>query len=363
MTAAPKSACFFGIYDPGYARNRVLMQGFRENGWHVLECRADPRRFPGVAKYRELYRQYRRIRHEHPDLILVAYPGHSIVPFARLLFGNRIVFDAFVSLYDSNVFDRKVHFAHSIAAWLDWLSDWLSCRLAGTVLLDTDAHIGYFVETFGIPREKFIRVFIGSDLTPVLAPRTKKDDTCVVHFHGTYIPLHGIETIVEAARLVEDVPLTFRLYGRGQEYADIQRLAGSLHANLAFDTRTLAGMLPATLAHADICLGIFGATAKAARVIPNKVYECLAAGRATITMNSPAVRELETYGELPLVLVPPADPVALAAAIRSLFEDSARREALGRAAAAFAQEYFTPVRIVRELLAGLPPRLSRPSNL
>ena len=42
---------FFGIYDPKYARNRVLREGFERNGWTVTEVRVDPREYRGLSKY------------------------------------------------------------------------------------------------------------------------------------------------------------------------------------------------------------------------------------------------------------------------------------------------------------------------
>ena len=77
-----------------------------------------------------------------------------------------------------------------------------------------------------------------------------------------------------------------------------------------------------------VCLGIFGTSDKAARVIPGKVFVALSAGKAVITADSPAVRELLTDGES-AVLCRRGDPEALAGAIRRLHGD---RELLHRIA-------------------------------
>ena len=70
---------------------------------------------------------------------------------------------------------------------------------------------------------------------------------------------------------------------------------------------------------ADVCLGIFGATEKAARVIPNKVFQIIASGRPLITADTPAARELLEPGPA-IQLVPAADPDALRRAAQKLRE-------------------------------------------
>lgn len=100
------------------------------------------------------------------------------------------------------------------------------------------------------------------------------------------------------------------------------------------------GDLRRRVAESDVCLGVFGCSDKAARVIPNKVYDALAAGRPTITRDSPAARELLTDGETAL-LVPPGDGAALAAALRGLL-DRGERERLGTAALRLYCERCTP---------------------
>jgi glycosyltransferase involved in cell wall biosynthesis len=68
---------------------------------------------------------------------------------------------------------------------------------------------------------------------------------------------------------------------------------------------------------ADICLGIFGDSEKAARVIPNKVFQILSTGTPLITRDSPAIREL-LDPEMPgVLLVPPKQPDALVDALHS----------------------------------------------
>ncbi|HJQ43015.1 MAG TPA: glycosyltransferase, partial [Jatrophihabitantaceae bacterium] len=108
--------------------------------------------------------------------------------------------------------------------------------------------------------------------------------------------------------------------------------------------------LPALVAGHDVCLGIFGTTPKASRVVPNKVYQGAAAGCAIVTSDTPPQRR--TLGD-GAVFVPAGDDAALAAALTSLASDSPRLAALRSAARARALERFTASAIVEPLLARL----------
>lgn len=90
------------------------------------------------------------------------------------------------------------------------------------------------------------------------------------------------------------------------------------------------------------------------------VLEAMAMGRATLTTDSPAMREYVT-ADVDGVLVRPRDPRALADELVALLGDPARRERLGERAHATVRERFTSERmwdaaadVLREVLPAAP---------
>ncbi len=137
-------------------------------------------------------------------------------------------------------------------------------------------------------------------------------------FVGKLIPLHGLETILEAARLAPELP--FRVVGTGQLDGLLERRPSNVEWVPWVEYEQLAGELHA----AGAALGIFGGSDKAARVIPNKAFQALACATPLVTADTPAARELLVDGESAL-LVPPGDAQALAEALRRLASDDALR--------------------------------------
>jgi glycosyltransferase involved in cell wall biosynthesis len=115
--------------------------------------------------------------------------------------------------------------------------------------------------------------------------------------------------------------------------------------------------LPAHVARSTICLGVFGDSQKAGRVVPHKLYECLAMGRPVVTRDGPGIRSLFEEGDV--VLVPAADPVALADAIRSLINDPERREQVARSGHDAYLRHFHEVPLARLLSAALHAAIER----
>ena len=270
-----------------------------------------------------------------PDVVVVLYPGQIdmlvLAPIWRLR-RVPVVFDPLLSLYDTVVGDRAMVGARSWRGRLLAAVDRIAFALADLVVVDTPEVGAYYRERLGLREDKQIIVWPGTDASRLGAPAAGADPRRVL-FHGSYIPLHGLATIVRAAALLEDTDVDVRIVGTGQERPAIETLVAELGG---VPRLTLVDPMPLEqigdeIRSASICLGVFGASAKAGRVVPFKVFEYLALGRAVITGDTPAARN--ALGD-DVVLVPPGDAAALAGAIRALMTDADRRERLGRAGAA-----------------------------
>lgn len=333
--------CYFGHYDPNYSRNRIILKALKRAGASVIEIHIHSRK---LRRWWSLLMSGLTARF---DILFVGFPGHTDVPLAWMIGSIKkrpLVFDAFLSLYDTAVFDRRTVPPKSLKAKKLFLSDKVSCLLSKIALLDTESHIGYFVDTFKLSPSKFRRLYVGSD-DEVMYPRgqTPPEENFTVFFYGTYIPLHGAEYIVMAAHLLEarKEKVSFLMVGSGQTFSEVFRLAEDLQVrSIRFVGRVPYEQLPEMMSKSHICLGIFGTTPKAARVIPNKVYDALAMERPVITADTQAVRELFTHGEN-IWLVPPGDEKALAEAIITLKKDKELRHQLAANSLAIFKERFS----------------------
>jgi len=342
--------CYFGAYevekDP---RNRVIIKGLQKNGIEVKECnipiwseiRSGYKSKPGVLEiikfipkllltYFKLIKKYIRIGDY--DVMIVGFPGHFDMPLARLLTrisGRPLVFDAFTSLYETFVTDRKFVERGSWKAKLLHTVDKWSGRLADVILVDTDQHIDYSNNEFKISKRKLRRIFVGAD-EDIFYPRAnrKNNNNFLVLFYGTFIPLHGIEYIIKAAKQLEKYKdIKFQIIGSGQTSWYIEQLSEELKVNnvLFIEEWVPYKTMPEYIARADVCLGIFGNTRKAKMVIPTKVFQALAMKKPIITEDSPAAREVLIDREN-AVLCKMADAEALAESVLLLKQNKKLRE-------------------------------------
>jgi glycosyltransferase involved in cell wall biosynthesis len=258
------------------------------------------------------------------DVLLVGYPGHADIPAARRVArGRPVVFNPLVSLTETLVGDRAVVSPRSPKATAVRVLDRRAFRGADLVVADTQAHATYFRETFGLAAEQVAVALVGAeDALFTAAPA----DPAPFHvlFVGKLIPLHGLPAILEAARLLPDVP--FVVAGDGQ----LAPLLSDRPANVRHVPWIDYAALPDAYRRAGCALGIFGTGEKAACVIPNKVFQALACGRPVVTADTPGARELLTH-EADALLVPPGDGAAIAGAVRRLAEDGSLAERLGAA--------------------------------
>lgn len=321
---------YFGTYERDYPRNAQVISCLRGAGVDVVERHVpvwegrEHKFSAGLGSALHLARAerslFRRLDGDF-DALVVGYPGHLDLPAAKRAARKRpVVFNPLVSLADTLVSDRRRYAADSRMATILRAVDRAAFRAADLVVADTAAQAAFFEE---LGARRVAVCFVGAEerlFTPEWRPPA--EFTCL--FVGKLIPLHGLETILEAARRAPE--LRFRLIGSGQLQPLLERLPDNVDRRAWVDYERL----PDELRACGCALGIFGTTPKARRVIPNKVFQALACGAPVVTADTPASREL-LANERSALLVPPGDADALVHALRRLAADPelARRIAAG----------------------------------
>lgn len=310
----------FGTYERAYPRNAQVLSALRRAGVGVVERHVsvwDGREHKFSAGAGTLARllaaQARLLRgRDEFDIVLVGYPGQLDVAAARHVAGDLpVVFNPLVSLWDTFVGDRARFRDGSLGARALRALDRRSFRAADLVVADTRPNAELFRE---LGARRVDVCFVGAE-ERVFAPGWRRREEFVALFVGKLIPLHGLETILEAARIAPEIP--FRVVGSGQ----LDALLEARPPNVEWVRWVDYERLPEELHRAGCALGVFATSAKAGRVIPNKVFQALACGTPVVTADTEGARELLVDGESAL-LVPPGDPEALAAAIRRLAGDA-----------------------------------------
>jgi glycosyltransferase involved in cell wall biosynthesis len=163
-----------------------------------------------------------------------------------------------------------------------------------------------------------------------------------VAYAGHLYAWKGVDVLLEAIAQVPDVRAL--VIGGHEQEPDLARLR-TLAARLGIAPRvTFTGHLPPSavagqLAQADILALPNPASAISTHsTSPLKLFEYMAAGKAIVATNLPAIREVLT-DEVNAVLVIPGDPGAIAAGIRRFLSDPALRARLGDRARDAVAEY------------------------
>ncbi len=316
---------FIAGREPAYVRNAVILTSLAKCGIEIINCTDSSASYP--ARYLKVILKF--LSCQKYDAVFIGFLGQPLVPIIRMFTRKPIIFDAFLSTYDTICFDRKMFKPDSLFGRFFYNLDKYSCKLADKVVLDTDAHIDYFTKTFALPKDKFHRVFVGAEES-LFYPRDldREDKKFRIFYYSSFLPLHGTEYIVLAANILrEHADVEFVIVGRGLEHKKIQNLVQSLNIDMIrFIDWLPYEQLPLVIAQADICLGgHFSDIDKAGRVIAGKTFQFLAMKKPVIVGDCPGNRELLT-NRRDALFVSMADPGALANAIIELRDNVSLRE-------------------------------------
>jgi glycosyltransferase involved in cell wall biosynthesis len=328
----------------------VLRQAYRELGWQVTDFHPWG---PGALGDIEA-----RLRGAPAaDLIHVpCFRQRDVAAAARYARRRHVplLFDPLISAFDKQVYERRKLSPCGLAARRLLGREQRQFAGADLVLTDTPEHRRFFAETLLVEPQRLHVVYVGAEQPlftpgPVRAPNRPLE----VLFYGSFIPLQGAETIVEAARLYDGPPVQWTLLGDGPLRSQCQQEAAGL-SQVTFEDWLPYAELPARIRRADILLGVFGDTHKALRVIPNKVFQALACGKPLVTGAAPAYpAELTDSADRGIRWVPMADVRALARSVAELAAQPARLAEIGAQARACYEGFFSPEKIREQLAAAL----------
>ncbi len=360
VTSSSRRICLFGTFDATrHPRVEVLEAGLRAHGFDVVRCnvpwaastadrvRAIKDPIMAARLVGRLVRAWLRLRRlartvGSADIVLTGYLGVFDIHLARRWWPEAVQVLDHLAPVEATLSDRTG--SRGLRQLAGSLLDGAACRAADIVVVDTDEHR---------PSSKGVVVPVGApeQWFDHAVDRPATDGPLRVVFFGLYTPLQGTETIARALRALCHAGIAFEmtLIGSGQDRPAVRSLLAGTPGVTWVDW-VEPGELPGVIASHDVCLGIFGTTEKAGRVVPNKLFQGAAVGCALVTSDTPPQRRLLVQGAR---FVPAGDEAALAAALADLATDRGACAELGAAAHDLARQEFRPERVVMDLVSAL----------
>jgi glycosyltransferase involved in cell wall biosynthesis len=206
-----------------------------------------------------------------------------------------------------------------------WLENFLYAR-ATHILVNSPAYKEYMIAK-GVPEKKITYIAYGTDVDMFnpqvdgssIRSEMGLENKFVVLYAGALGQANDIDTILRAARrLNSEDKIRFVLFGDGKERPRLQSEAERMKlSNVIFAGVRAKKEMPLVVASADVCLAILQDIPMFRTTYPNKVFDYMAAGRATVLVIDGVSRKLieDSYGG---AYVQPGDDQQLAETILDL---------------------------------------------
>lgn len=228
--------------------------------------------------------------------------GTKYLKFAVLL-RKKIITEFYLSLYDTNVLDRKTVAVGSKKAEELKKKDIYALKYSTKVILLTKADVKYYSKLLNVD---FSRV--NYEIIPVVSNNKEeaklnyfkdKKNYMQICWTGTYIPLHGLEKIIEAMKLVKensDISIRLLLWGANEKSSEpYKNMIQSLKLEDCIEVHNEWGNLKVwenyIEENCDLFLGVFGDSSKAKYIMPNKVIDGMSFKIPVLTAHSTGTEE------------------------------------------------------------------------
>ena len=361
----------FGSYDKNYTSNKLIETGLIENNVRLIEfnssipvTRLDQKNEMNwmnlITRVIRKYKVYievikNRKKLTEVDAIYVGYPGHFDVlmayPIAKL-FRKKLIFNPLLIFFTGFSEEQGILTKKSLMGRIIKLGETVVYNACDMVFADTPFQEKYLMRDFNVAKEKLRVLPIGAnDRYYKYTPYTNLSKKINVCYYGLYSPVHGVEHIIEAARILKDnKDIKFIFVGIGQTFkASFERAKKLKLTNVEFFYDVPMEKHPAIIEKADIFLGFLQKHPTVDRVIPNKIYQGLALGKVVLTADAPVTRSIFTHRKN-MYFCKPSDPEDLVKAIVDLQTHPNLRKEIADNGYALYKKEFTPKAVGRKLI-------------
>ncbi|WP_019503572.1 glycosyltransferase [Pleurocapsa sp. PCC 7319] len=290
-------------------RSQALLKVLLESGHHIsLIC---PDFYRGIKKsiFNFLYLIELLVKASFADVIYLPPMNTRFIKsalWAAKGFRKKLIVEMYTSIYDTYVRDQKILKGKQVQAGSKQAQamlrrDVLALTKSDLIIHTASHELNYWENLFDIKIDKN-KVLIAPNFNVSLSNFQEKPvrkNRFEICWWGTFIPLHGLDNILQALKILKAQKLQFTcsLFGVNNalflkycEKIKLEKLDDcvTLRKDLTFSDQSLPQYL---VANCNLALGIFGNTDKAYNTVPNKLIESLSMGIPTLTMNSPALDE------------------------------------------------------------------------
>ena len=255
--------------------------------------------------------------------------------FLNIFFRKPILSDLYISIYTTSL-DRGVNEKSVIERTLNNPG---YLKLLDRLIIEKSKLVTHPTKSELIHISEMVGAKLGDNyaILPLAVERRKyahpvQSGVFRICWWGTWIPLHGIENILESVKLSVqgDYHIHLDLLGTDSPEADnyrriIEKLAISEFVTIYTDKNFTNGLLEEHLiSHCDLALGNFGSSEKSKNVFTNKIIDAMAMGIPVFTMNNPVLNEFFDIEND--VFVSSNDPADMAKELIQIINNPSERE-------------------------------------
>ncbi len=334
-------------YSKNYLRAETLRYALAKiQNLNVIDARNENENI--IRVFETLYKIIKVFNKFNPRLWLINFRGHDIYWFVRLLLGkkNVLIFDEFVSPYDSLINEKKQFSKNNLIARILFFIEKSILINTDYIISDTKSQATYYSSLFNVPIEKFTVVPMSCD-EKLFSPSGKKKifeqpDNFVVFTYATFLPLHGMDIILSAVEVLKDLPIKFIVAG-GKGKA-LKGFLETIKNNQLDNVNHIPWIdfheLPDYIRAADLCLGgPFGNTEQGKRVITGKTLQFLCCNSATVIGKGYEDKKFQDRENC--LLADQGDPLSLAESIRWAYLHQKELSPIANKGRETYQKYFS----------------------